>query len=171
MPICPNCKAEYNKGEEICTICNCRFEENLNCSNGAETFLVSVNDGIELAMVEGQLRTENIPYFLKNKETGSYMKVLMGFSVFGVDVYVPSNYISEAKNILNLESLNVQKASSENIDENNFDQLPEHEVEDNPRRFYVMVFLSILFSPLLLVALILWFLWMGAVKIFKLLNK
>jgi hypothetical protein len=195
MPFCPVCKFQYVSGEKKCINCNCRLVKNLPKNeireniNGSEVFLVSASDGIERAMIEGSLRTAHIPYFIKNKETGSYMRVLMGYSVFGVDFYVPSNLLLKAKEILDtnlqlqLEDTNTDEYAADDeseLEHEVFEQPPEYENDefldnknhDSMRFFGVMVFLSIIFSPVLLVILILWLLWLGFKNIIKfIINK
>jgi hypothetical protein len=191
MPFCPICKTEYNSGEEKCINCKCELAQELPQNeqsdnlNGAETLLVSANDGIELAMIEGRLRSAGIPYYLKNKETGSYMKVLMGYSVFGVDIYVPSNFLFKAMEILHM---NMQlQIEDTNTDEDEiayesehefYEQTPEdeneellNETEQESKQSNETTFLTIIFSPVLFVILIFWLLWSGTKKIVKYLKN
>jgi hypothetical protein len=181
MPFCPVCRNEYHSGEEKCPDCECGLvhelpqKVNSDHSNGAETFLFSANDGIELAMIEGLLRSAGIPYYLKNKETGSYMKVIMGYSVFGVDIYVPSNFLLKSKEILQIEDAMTNGYEAES---DFYEQIPEDENEElsnesdhNSVRFNIETFLTIVFSPVLLVVLILWLLWLGVKNCIKFIKE
>jgi hypothetical protein len=154
----------------------------LDFSNDEEVFLISANDGIESAMIEGRLRSAQIPYFIKSKETGSYMKVLMGYSVYGVDILVPSNLLLEAQKVLQIEDNNTYKVSSFNdevLSESHIELQPTEEETDDyldedehrSMRFNAMVLLSVIFSPLLAIGLILWLLWKGIIKFIKYIGK
>jgi hypothetical protein len=186
MPFCPICKSKYSAGEVKCINCKCDLVEELpQNKNYTETFLVSANDGIELAMIEGRLRSARIPYYIKNKETGAYMKVLMGYSVFGVDIYVPSNLLSKAMEILQIENADTgedaiaYEYANGYESENEFEEQPLeqeneellNETKQQSMRFYAMIFLSILFSPALLVVLIFWLLCMGFINCIKFIKK
>ena len=50
--------------------------------------LVSVTDHIYLAILEGILEENNIPYLTKDRGCGSVLKVVAGFSMFGADIFV-----------------------------------------------------------------------------------
>jgi hypothetical protein len=159
----------------------------LDVSNGAEVFLISANDGIESAMIEGRLRSVQIPYFIKSKETGSYMKVLMGYSVFGVDILVPSNLLSKARAILQIEDKSTNNNASlleiEELHQDALENYSEFQSSDQERddyldedkhrsmRFNAMVLLSVIFSPVITIALICWLLWKGILKFVKYINK
>ena len=50
--------------------------------------LVSVTDHIYLAILEGILEENDIPYLTKDRGCGSVLKVVAGFSMFGADIFV-----------------------------------------------------------------------------------
>ena len=59
--------------------------------------LITVYDVAVLGIVRGMLEDENIPYLVRERGTGSAMRLITGFSLFGTDVYVPTNAYETAK--------------------------------------------------------------------------
>ena len=53
--------------------------------------LTTVNDNIQLSMVRSLLEAESIPYLVRERGSGSAVKIVMGVSSFGSDVYVPAS--------------------------------------------------------------------------------
>ena len=67
-------------------------------SDGDEVaHLITVYDVAVLGIVRGMLEDENIPYLVRERGTGSAMRILTGFSMFGTDVYVPTEAYETAK--------------------------------------------------------------------------
>ena len=67
-------------------------------SSGDEvSHLVTVYDAMMLGIVRGLLEDENIPYLVRERGTGSAMRIITGFSLFGTDVYVPTDALDTAK--------------------------------------------------------------------------
>lgn len=75
------------------------------CPNCPDTLklLLTANDGIEAHLVQSILADYNIPAFLRHRESGAYMELYMGMTMFGIDIYVPSKDLPEAKELLNIE--------------------------------------------------------------------
>ncbi|MCB5559229.1 putative signal transducing protein [Anaerosalibacter bizertensis] len=46
------------------------------------------------------LDQHNIPYIIKDRESGGYMKIYSGFSIYGTDILVEKALFKKAKNIL-----------------------------------------------------------------------
>lgn len=70
-------------------------------SDGDEvSHLITVYDVAVLGIVRGMLEDENIPYLVRERGTGSAMRILAGFSSFGTDVYVPTNALETAKGLV-----------------------------------------------------------------------
>ena len=59
--------------------------------------LITVYDVAVLGIVRGMLEDESIPYLVRERGTGSAMRILTGFSMFGTDVYVPTEAYETAK--------------------------------------------------------------------------
>ena len=58
--------------------------------------LVTVYDNVELSMVRSLLDAENIPYLIRERGSGSAVKIVTGLSSFGSDVYVPESALEAA---------------------------------------------------------------------------
>lgn len=50
--------------------------------------LANLLDPLESEMLQDLLRQEGIPVLAKDKESGGYLKIYMGYSMFGEDLYV-----------------------------------------------------------------------------------
>lgn len=50
--------------------------------------VVSATDSIEASMFVNLLKNNGIPAYTVDKESGDYLKVYMGYTIFGVDIYV-----------------------------------------------------------------------------------
>ena len=67
-------------------------------SDGDEvSHLITVYDVAVLGIVRGLLEDENIPYLVRERGTGSAMRIITGFSLYGTDVYVPTDAYETAK--------------------------------------------------------------------------
>ena len=67
-------------------------------SDGDEVaHLITVYDVAVLGIVRGMLEDEGIPYLVRERGTGSAMRILTGFSLYGTDVYVPTEAYETAK--------------------------------------------------------------------------
>lgn len=118
MPWCPNCKEEYRDGFLKCSQCGATLVNKLpqvdsnqsdNTSDQRKIdlnvpidpcLLISVTDEIQAKLIEGVLLDSNIPFYIKDRECGGFLKVYMGFSVFGTDIYVEKNNYDKAKEII-----------------------------------------------------------------------
>ena len=70
-------------------------------SDGDEvSHLITVYDVAVLGIVRGMLEDENIPYLVRERGTGSAMRIITGFSMFGTDVYVPTEAYETAKDLV-----------------------------------------------------------------------
>lgn len=70
-------------------------------------FLKNVANEQEAVLVESILKTEGIPVRKRHKEAGDYLKVYMGMSQYGIDLYVPENALDLAKGLLGAEVLDM----------------------------------------------------------------
>ena len=114
MPWCPKCGTEYRDEFKTCNDCNSvlvdmleHLDENASPEYDKETFLISVGDSFEADMVEALLNANGVPVLKKYKEAGDYLKIYMGGTNFGVDIFVPSKLLSKAQDIIeNSKALN-----------------------------------------------------------------
>lgn len=63
--------------------------------------LKTANNNFELDMIKGLLEDNEIPYLLKEKGIGSYMKIIAGSSIYGTDIYVDKSVHEKALEIIN----------------------------------------------------------------------
>ncbi len=75
--------------------------------------LTTATDRIYLSIIESVLKDNNIPYLVKDRGCGTVVKVVMGFSIFGADIYVLNKDIEKASELL--EQFNTP--SNDNDDE------------------------------------------------------
>jgi hypothetical protein len=64
-----------------------------------EEYLTTVSGEMELSIVEGLLRSEDIPMILRNMGAGNVFSSY-NFSNFGVDIYVSSEDLERAKEVI-----------------------------------------------------------------------
>lgn len=62
--------------------------------------LVTTYDKIEADVLESKLLAYEIPVAREYRETGAYLTILLGNTAFGVDMFVPTDRLDEAKNIM-----------------------------------------------------------------------
>ncbi len=68
--------------------------------NDVEAFLLSVSSSMEADMIESLLKANDIPVLKKYRESGGYMMIMMGSTIYGVDLYVPSDMLDKAREIV-----------------------------------------------------------------------
>ena len=64
------------------------------------SLLVTLYDDVLVAMYEELLKEEEIPYLKKDRGTGSAMRIMMGQSFYGTDIYVPSALLEKALELI-----------------------------------------------------------------------
>ena len=85
--------------------------------------LITVNDNVQLSIIESILKGEKIPYFIKERGIGSAVKVIAGFSMFGADVFVMKDDIEKARELIRplsdeeLEALDAQTDEEEKTED------------------------------------------------------
>lgn len=62
--------------------------------------LTSAATRVEAEMMEKMLEEYGIPCFIKDLESGGYMNIYMGYSVFGSEIYVREGDLKRAKSLL-----------------------------------------------------------------------
>ena len=62
--------------------------------------LTTVNDQVYQSIIESVLTDNDIPFLTKEKGSGSAVKVIMGFSLFGADIFVLKSDIERARELL-----------------------------------------------------------------------
>ncbi len=82
----PKCKSEYREG----SIQN----------NDDWVLLKNVDERTEINILEPVLTSADIPILKNHKGAGEYLKIYMGMTSFGIDVYVPKSKYDNALKIL-----------------------------------------------------------------------
>lgn len=62
--------------------------------------LTTVHDDVEKNLLCGILEEEEIPYLLKDRGSGEVVRILSGFSLYGTDIFVPSELFEKANELL-----------------------------------------------------------------------
>lgn len=62
--------------------------------------LTTTNNDYELSTVTALLDDNNIPYIIKDRETGGYMRIIGRTSIYGTDILVEKSALDQAKDIL-----------------------------------------------------------------------
>ena len=62
--------------------------------------LTTANDRVYLSIVESILQDNEIPYLVKDRGCGAVVKVVMGYSIFGVDVFVLKKDFDKASELM-----------------------------------------------------------------------
>ncbi len=76
-------------------------------------FVWNVADEKEAIMAESILKSEGIPVFRKYKEGGDYLRIYMGMSRFGIDLYVPESDLELAEGLLKSEIVDLPEDEGE----------------------------------------------------------
>lgn len=62
--------------------------------------LISVENEVHARMIAGVLEGNSIKCWIRDKESGGYMSIYMGFSVFGKDLYVDEADVDRARELV-----------------------------------------------------------------------
>lgn len=69
---------------------------------------------LDATMIAALLADAGVPHFIKDRGIGGYMKLYMGYTVYGQDIYVGQTDYDQAKEILDFYlNTNVDELSSE----------------------------------------------------------
>lgn len=112
MPWCPHCKTEYREGVSVCADCGATLVEALP-PTGEEAVPVRCNeqplrpvllaaalDDAGVSLAEQLLRQAGIPVWRRDREAGGYLRIVMGSSVYGSDLYVDEEQLEAARAVL-----------------------------------------------------------------------
>jgi len=123
MSWCSNCKTEYKEYITTCPDCGQKLidyepKEKVSIDTIVAMepeLLISTSNQTEESMIVSLLEDANISVLVKNCGIGGYMKIYMGYSVYGSDIYVDKNDFLKAKEILdsNLAESNCEVLETE----------------------------------------------------------
>lgn len=107
---CPKCKYEYREGFVTCSTCNEALVDHIDIESEKSEI---VHEKIKLSKIKNAaneveawfiidlLKNNNIPCLKKEREAGEYLKINMGYSVFGANIYVNEENCSAAEELIN----------------------------------------------------------------------
>ena len=121
MSWCSNCKAEYKEGITTCPDCGDllidhepKEKASIDKMVAMEPMLLfSISNQTEESMIVSLLEDANIPVLVKNRGIGGYMKIYMGYSVYGSEIYVDKNDFQKAKELIDA---NFVESNSEDME-------------------------------------------------------
>ena len=58
--------------------------------------LTTVHDNVELSILRSILGGEKIPYLVRERGSGSSVRLIAGYTMFGTDVFVPKTVYEQA---------------------------------------------------------------------------
>lgn len=110
MPYCPKCGDEYDEGYTMCADCGVPLVEGGPAPRPEETppapeksmkraRLMTVPNQALRAMVVEVLEHGGILAYVAGREAGSYMSALMGYSIYGEDIYVDEGDLAAAREL------------------------------------------------------------------------
>ena len=77
------------------------LEKSHKISSGDEvSHLVTVYDAMMLGIVRGLLEDENIPYLVRERGSGDIVRIVVGVTQFGTDIYVPTEALEAARDLI-----------------------------------------------------------------------
>lgn len=163
MPWCPKCKAEYREGFNLCANCNIELvnelepelDEDANVVYDKEAFLTTVANASEALVIEALLQSYGISVLRKYKGAGDYLQISMGATVFGIDLYVSSQSLETAKEVLDTmdkSGVEIEKGDLENEEEGYY---PSDLTKKRSRRILII---ALIFIPgfLLIAISVIW---------------
>ena len=62
--------------------------------------LTTVYDNAQRIIVESILQDAEIPYLIKERGSGSMMKIIAGYSIFGTDIFVLCEHLDAATELI-----------------------------------------------------------------------
>lgn len=176
MPWCPKCKTEYREGFERCSDCETDLVDELADEPvadkpeeyEAEAFLVSAGSDMQADILESKLKFYGIPVVRKYRENGGYLKIYMGATPFGIDLYVPARLLADARELMENKTGSIEgKDDSDPIAANNGENPDAGIDESSYKRQRAKVLIAILFF----IPLLIWIAYEFVLMVTKLLNR
>ncbi|MDD2400745.1 MAG: DUF2007 domain-containing protein [Clostridia bacterium] len=160
MPWCPKCKTEYREGFKECADCSEILVEHLILNENNEdeiqecewVLLFQTNNENEAEVIDSLLKSSGIPTLRKDRGAGGYLKIYMGMTTMGIDIYVPELYLKEAQPLIipdkvnlhdsNITILNNKHTNDNNISVSNFNT--NHIKNTRKNRVWIIIIFMIL---------------------------
>lgn len=137
MPWCPNCKKDDQSTRSHCMECGTslleerpNYDSKIDSETTCEPCLLAANlTQMDATMITALLEDANIPSFIKDRGIGGYMKLYMGYTVFGIDIYVGQNSYDKAKEFMdfyyNTNAEVLEQEEDYNLEETENDEISE----------------------------------------------
>ena len=74
--------------------------DNASVKDGDLELIATVYDNVRKSIVESLLRDAGIPCVIKERGAGGVTNIIMGFSIYGADIYVEKERLEEADAVL-----------------------------------------------------------------------
>lgn len=141
MPWCPQCKTEYNDGVEKCADCGSTLIYNLPSEpeqirgeyvEDEAVFMASTDDTVTSKLFEARLQSAGIPFSVKPHAGNGYIGPVVGYSVYGDDIFVPSKLLERALEAVGLEgeAIDTNSENAASLKEEPEQPLPDDYTED-----------------------------------------
>lgn len=62
--------------------------------------LLTARDDCELGIIRCLLEENGVPFLTRDRESGNYMRILMGSNIFGTDIFVNEEDFERARELL-----------------------------------------------------------------------
>ncbi len=132
-----------------------KMAEKENQTVGNFSKLLTVSNQVEAGMVEELLKNEQIACYRRDRELGSFLRVSMGYSVYGEDIFVSKDQLENAREVLKDSFLAVQE-DQDGQDEEYADGKESDVTEsyDRRRRLAARIVVIVLAAIMMLVLLL-----------------
>ncbi|MDF2674084.1 MAG: hypothetical protein K0R09_2352, partial [Clostridiales bacterium] len=117
-----------------------------------EAFLITVANASEALVIEALLQSYGISVLRKYKGAGDYLQISMGATVFGIDLYVSSQSLEAAKEILDTMDKSGVEVEKKDLEKEGTGDYPSELTKKRSRRILIIAlifipgFLLIVFS-------------------------
>lgn len=81
--------------------------------NEEPVLLTTVSSNYQLGLIKSILEENHIPCLMQERESGGYMRIYAGGSIFGTDIYVAPDNLEMAKELIEILSLDLEEEISE----------------------------------------------------------
>lgn len=138
MPWCPRCRTEYREGFTVCADCGEplvpelpaeKKQDSQKPEDGKPVYLTTISDEQELEHFTQLLHASRIPFYTQDVETGEYMRIYMGFSLYGQQIYVRAQDAPLCMQLL----AGLQGGCSEEETEAAYDEYMQHAAAEAPK--------------------------------------
>ena len=158
MLTCPKCGCTYREGYEKCSDCNVELISKLYNDQNEKadkviqetnwSLLMNVLEEYELVNIMSILEVNDIMSMTETKGSGEYVRIRMGSSYHGYDLFVPEDKLEEAREVI--ESF-YEADDEESLDEEMEKELKNY--QDKKSKKMKLLF-AMLYGPFLIAILV-----------------